>query len=269
VFVFGATNSHSTLLHSFHLTTQYIIMKCAAALALLAGSAAAFVPSQQQSARVSTVVNGGMDDLKTIAAKANPLLKYFDPLNFASVGIYNSGTDASIAFLRHSEIKHGRIAMFAFVGYCVHANGIHFPWPMTLDGTPFPSGSPPEIWDALPDAAKWQIILFIGFLEMWSEMAGTHYMKGGQPGKFPNFSDFPELIPHPVPFNLYDPFGLSKSKSAESKERGLVSELNNGRLAMIAILAFLAEQKVPGSVPLLSQIGDFPLYSGEVMAPFE
>ena len=49
-------------------------MKCAAALALLAGSAAAFVPSQQ-SARVSTVVNGGMDDLKTIAAKANPLLK--------------------------------------------------------------------------------------------------------------------------------------------------------------------------------------------------
>jgi len=141
---------------------------------------------------------------------------------------------------------------------------------MTLDGTPFPDASlsPPEAWDALPDAAKWQIILFIGFLEMWSEMAGTHYMRGGQPGKFPAFSDYPEMIPHPVPFNLFDPFGFSKNKSAEAKERGLISELNNGRLAQIGILAFLAEQKVPGSVPLLSQIGDFPPYSGEPMAPF-
>lgn len=87
--------------------------------------------------------------------------------------MWGNGADASIAFLRHSEIKHGRIAMFAFVGYIVHANGIKFPWPMTLDGTPFPSGSPPEIWDALPDAAKWQIILFIGFLEMFSEVGST------------------------------------------------------------------------------------------------
>jgi hypothetical protein len=174
--------------------------------------------------------------------------------------------------LRHSEIKHGRVAMAAFVGYCVHANGIHFPWPMTLDGTPFPSNSnsPPELWDALPDASKWQIILFIGFLEMYSEMAGTHYMRGGQPGKYPNFSndDGSSLIPHPVPLNLFDPFGFSKNKSAAAKEKGLVSELNNGRLAMIGILGFLAEQKVTGSVPLLTQLGSFSHYDGEVMAPF-
>lgn len=60
-------------------------------------------------------------------------------------------------------------AMFAFVGYIVHANGITWPWPMTLDGQPFPTGlSPPDAWDAIPDAAKIQIFLFVGFLEFVS-----------------------------------------------------------------------------------------------------
>jgi uncharacterized membrane protein len=59
--------------------------------------------------------------------------------------------------------------MFAFVGYIVHANGIKFPWPMQLDGTPFPTvSSAPEAWDSISDAAKWQIFAFIGFLEFVS-----------------------------------------------------------------------------------------------------
>jgi len=210
-----------------------------AALSLLIGSAAAFAPSRTGS-RVATSTNAAIDDLKSIAEKSNPVLKYYDPLDLADLSIWGNDQDASIAFLRHAEIKHGRIAMFAFVGYIVHANGIRFPFPIDLDGTPYPSSlSPPQAWDDLSDAAKWQIILFIGFLEMWSELAGTHYMRGGQPGKFPNFSDYPDLIWHPVPFNLYDPFGFSKNKSAEAKERGLISELNNGRLAQIGILGFL------------------------------
>ena len=83
-------------------------------------------------------------------------------------------------------------------GYIAQSNGLHFPWPTSFDGSPFPydAGSPPEQWDALTDAAKWQILLFIGFLEWFSEAGGEHYMRGGKPGDFPNFSDS-ELIPHP------------------------------------------------------------------------
>ncbi|KAL3942252.1 MAG: hypothetical protein SGBAC_003522 [Bacillariaceae sp.] len=232
---------------------------------VLAASAAAFAPSGVS--KSSTAMNGAMEDLKEVAEKSNPVLKYYDPLELATISIWGQSNEASIGFLRHSEVKHGRVAMAAFVGYVVQSNGIHWPWNMMSDGTPFPfeAGSPPEQWDALPDAAKWQIILFIGFLEHFSESNGTHYMKGGMPGAFPKFTES-DKIPHPVPFNLFDPFGFSNGRSEEAKARGRISEINNGRLAQIGIIGFLAEQKVAGSVPLLE--GLVAPYAGEPMAPF-
>jgi Chlorophyll A-B binding protein len=181
------------------------------------------------------------DDLKVLAEKLNPKVKYYDPLDMVSLSPWGFTVEQNIGWLRHSEIKHGRIAMAAFVGYVVQSN-YHFPWKMTLAGDPYPSLdlSPPEQWDALPDLAKYQIIAFIGFLEFYSELTPSadsksalpHYVNGGAPGKFPTFED----IPHPVPFNLYDPFGLSRNRTPEAKARGLVSEINNGRLAMLGIL---------------------------------
>merc|ERR1712087_616846 len=177
----------------------------------------------------------------------------------------------TIGFLRHAEIKHGRIAMFAFVGYIVHANGIKFPWAMQMDGSPFPDGggNPPALWDTISDSAKWQIFSVIAFLEFWSELstpANKHYMAGGRPGDFPDFVSGPEGIPHPVPFNFYDPFKLGKNMSEETKEKRLRAEINNGRLAQLGIFGFLCEQTIPGSVPVLS--GIVQPYDGEVMAPF-
>jgi hypothetical protein len=158
--------------------------------------------------------------------------------------------------------------MFAFVGYIVHANGIKFPWPMQMDGAPFPDNTnPPELWDQVSDAAKWQIFGLITFLEIYGELSSadhTHYMRGGKPGDYPDFDTI--ALPHPVPFNLFDPFGLSKNKSAEAKARGLKVEINNGRLAMLGIFGFLSEQTIPGSVPVLGSI--VKPYAGEVMAPF-
>ena len=256
-------------------------------LALALGTATAFSPVKSSSSRVSTARSAGFDgnvpveyskagmatkaDLEKLAAELNPVIKFFDPLNLSEQEFWGDSNEATVAFLRQSEIKHGRIAMFAFVGYCVQANGIHWPWRMTLEGDAFPSmASPAEQWDAIPEAAKWQIILTIGFFEFWRENAyvlssegQSHYMRGGKPGYFPSF----DQLPHPVPFNLFDPFKLSKGKSEAAKASGLVKEINNGRLAMIGIMGFLAEAKVPGSVPALS--GLIKPYSGEVMAPFD
>ena len=204
--------------------------------------------------------------------------------DLVSLNFWGQGDEATIGWLRHAEIKHGRVAMAAFVGYIVHENGIHWPWALTTsmpDYSAFAGLSAPAVWDALPFNSKAQIILAVGFLEAWSETSyvlkkdgEAHYMRGGKPGYYPTFDlGKPEAgkllgwgIAHPVPFNLFDPFNLSKNRSAEDKAKGLVTEINNGRLAMLGIFGFISDATIPGSVPALT--GVVKTYSGEVMAPF-
>ena len=114
-------------------------------------------------------------------------------MNLAEYDQWSQGEEAAIGFLRHAEIKHGRVAMFGFVGYIVQANGFHWPWALTTSGTTFgdisAAGGPADQWDALPSPAKLQILLVIGFFELLgensfalSESGEKHYMRGGKPG---------------------------------------------------------------------------------------
>ena len=90
---------------------------------LLVSAAAAFAPAP--SAPATSSLQETSADLADLAKKCNPLIGFFDPLGLAEQSFWNTTHEATIGFLRESEIKHGRIAMFAFVGYIVHANGIH------------------------------------------------------------------------------------------------------------------------------------------------
>ena len=75
------------------------------------------------------------------------------------------------AWIRHAEIKHGRIAMAGFVGFMAAANYENIGAPMRDSMFPtIGSGlSAPEVWDAIPFLAKLQIIGAIGALEHISE----------------------------------------------------------------------------------------------------
>lgn len=215
-------------------------------------------------------------DLEKLATKLNPAIGFYDPMNLAEADFWGQGQEATIGFLRHAEIKHGRVAMMAFVGFVVQSNSLYWPWKLTDSVTHAQisaAGSPFEQWDALPTVAKLQILAAIGILEFIGEGSlnykgetnpnYTHYMRGGKPGVYPSLKT--AGVPHPVPFDLFDPFGLSKNASPEKKERGLVVEINNGRAAMIGIFGFLCAAKgcvVPGLDSFIAP------YAGEPMAPF-
>jgi hypothetical protein len=252
----------------YYANSQVQSAKSQALLSQSLEAASAFsIPASAAAGRAAAPRMDALADLQGDAKKQNPVIGYFDPLSLAEQEFWGQPTEATIGFLRHAEIKHGRVAMAGFVGYCLHENGVHFPWKPFAEG--YEGLSAPAIWDTLPIWARGQIVLVVGFFEFWSESSYVlqqdgekHYMRGGKPGYFPTFKE----LPHPVPLNLYDPFGFGKKMSDETKAKRLNMEVNNGRLAMIGLMSLLSAAKVPGSVPALA--GLVKQYDGDVMAPF-
>jgi hypothetical protein len=163
----------------------------------------------------STKLGLSLDDMPGSTAP----IKKFDPLGYANVG-----SDETLAWFRASELKHSRVAMLATTGYIVQAAGFHFPGMLSKDVS-FESLSglkPFDAWEAVPDAGKAQILATIFVAELATESKGTHYTKGG-----------------PLPTIVFPPIDFS-GVSAETLKVKQDRELNNGRLAMIAIMSFIA-----------------------------
>lgn len=154
------------------LQPTYIIMK-SAILATIIGSAAAFAPAPV--AKTTTALNAFETE---IGAQAP--LGLFDPL-----GMLDGADQERFDRLRYVEIKHGRIAMIAFLGQIVTRNGQHFDGIIDKAGdtyASFPNGLAAIFGDdAIPAKGVLQILIAIGIMEVtimsdWTESAGKRYM---------------------------------------------------------------------------------------------
>lgn len=163
---------------------------------------------------------------------------YWDKLTM-EIGSRDTGV-----FLRAAEVKHGRIAMLATVGYALQKWGITFDkfspheYLSIRQGVKFAdlaAMGPIEAIRAVPREGLLQIFFAVALIEIYEL---TH-----KDGEFQ--WGFPGLQSGGLTGDLeFNPLRITIT------ERRLISEIQNGRAAMFAIMAWLAAETVPGSVPL-------------------
>jgi len=153
-------------------------------------------------------------------------LGFFDPLDFCG-----EASEGKIKFYREVELKHGRVAMLASLGFLVgeqfhplFGGSIDVPSYVAFQETPLQT-----FWPA--------VVLFISILEVFSVFSfNTPF--GGEPWTIRSDYENGDLG--------FDPLGLKPSDPAEFKELA-TKELNNGRLAMIGMAGMVAQELVSGS----------------------
>merc|ERR1711966_548533 len=94
-----------------------------------------------------------------------PPVGFFDPL-----GLLDGADQERFDRLRYVEIKHGRISMLAFLGNIITRAGLHLPGSIDYNGDQFDSfgnGWAAVGADGISRAGVYQIIAFIGFLELF------------------------------------------------------------------------------------------------------
>ena len=179
-------------------------------------------------AAVAGMENAVVEKAKGMAGVTAPF-GFFDPLGFAT-----TITEGKLLFYREVEIKHGRVAMLASLGFLVgeqfhplFGGDIDVPSLVAFQETPLQN-----FWPAVVAAlAIPEIFSVFSFeepkgLNRWEE---TWTMKSDhQPGDLG-----------------FDPLGLKPKDPAEFKEMQ-TKEINNGRLAMIAAAGMIAQEVATG-----------------------
>jgi hypothetical protein len=198
--------------------------------ATLAASAAAFAPAQV--AQTSTTALSAFENELGV----QPPLGFFDPL-----GLLADADQERFERLRYVEVKHGRVAMLAFLGNIITRAGAHLPGSINSAGDSFdsfPNGWA-AIWgpDAIPQGGLIQIVLLVGFLELavMKDVTGTAEF----PGDFRNDS-------------IGGPQWAKFSEETKIQKRAI--ELNNGRAAMMGILGLMVHEQLGGSIPIVGEM---------------
>jgi light-harvesting complex I chlorophyll a/b binding protein 1 len=146
------------------------------------------------------------------------------------------------------EIKHGRLAMAAFLGVITTYSGLRWPGYLSkAEGIKFSDlpGGAISSWAALPTAAWFQIVLFISICEaLWLKQ---------DPAKAPG-----DVVPEGVAWARY-PDGyevwLGDGSTKQVGEEELIlgktwklnAERNNGRAAMMGITGMIIHEALTGN----------------------
>jgi light-harvesting complex I chlorophyll a/b binding protein 4 len=167
---------------------------------------AAFAPSQQRQQQTSSAVGAWKDD--TVVGITAPM-GYFDPL-----GLSKNKSDAIMMAYRESELKHGRVAMAACLGWYLNAAGVHPAFNSEL------SNNPLEAAQQLPTVGWLQFVLGCGAIEWLAEKIKE------RPG-----------------YKAGDLLGAAYW--VDDSDEGWVDyqnkEINNGRLAMVAFMGIFVQ----------------------------
>merc|ERR1739848_821529 len=170
--------------------------------------------------------------VQTLPGISGPL-GFFDPAGFCgdNNGADGSATLGKVKFYREVELKHGRVAMLASLGFLVGENfhplfggNIDVPSYVAFQQTPLQT-----FWPA--------VVIAIAIPETFSVFTFDNPAYGGawtmKKGRVPG--DFG-----------FDPLGLKPQDPKEFKEIQ-TKEINNGRLAMIAAAGMIAQELVSGT----------------------
>jgi len=151
---------------------------------------------------------------------------FWDPL-----GLTKDGDASAFRRRRETELKHGRVAMIACIGY-ITPEFARFPGSCSpsakLDFSEIPNGL--AAFNAVPSFGWVQMILFVlalekGFLKQDPDRAPGDFENAGVLG-VPNRSTMPR---------------------GEARNKRLNAELANGRLAMMAIIGMFYQDGLTGS----------------------
>merc|ERR1719152_1000767 len=163
-------------------------------------------------------------------------LGFFDPIGFCADDAERPATEGKIRFYREVELKHCRVAMLAALGFPI-AEQFH-PLFATDDAPSFAA------FQQTPLQTFWPAVVFvIAIPELFSVFSFVNPASRddkGQPAQ-----PWTIRLDHEPGDPGFDPLGLKPSDPAELLAMQN-KELNNGRLAMIAIAGMIVQEGVTG-----------------------